>query len=537
MKTNNLKGLPPEVTEYILKLETQLKEQETKLQQQSKTVETQKVRIDQLMNILSNFQKNTYGQSSEKSKYILGEESNQISIFNEAEVEANRNAPEPTVLSVSGHARKAKRTKEELAANLPVVEIICELEDDKLLCGECDGTMRVLGKEQVREELEIIPAQVRRLQYIRYSYVCSDCEKETGEATIVKAPVPAPVIKRSLASASTVAHVMYQKYVNGLPLYRQEKDWANHGVQLSRATLANWIIRSGMDWLAPLWHHMKSQLLAQGVIQADETVIQVLKEEGKKASSQSRMWLYCSGKTASKPVVLFEYQPTRSGEHARRFLEGFGGYLLTDGYSGYDKVPNVTRCGCWAHLRRKYQEAMPKTGAGIGSSAAIGFEYCNKLFDLEKSFEGLSIEERKAKRQEQSKPILDAYFLWAETVDALKGSKLSEAITYSTNQRNALSAFLEDGNIELSNNRAENAIRPFVIGRKGWLFADTTKGAQASALVYSIVETAKANNLNVYMYLVHILSKMPAIDFETNPSLLEDLMPWSDMLPSYCRNN
>lgn len=292
-----------------------------------------------------------------------------------------------------------------------------------------------------------------------------------------------------------------------------------------------------MDWLAPLWHHMKSQLLAQGVIHADETVIQVLKEEGKKASSQSRMWLYCSGKTATKPVVLFEYQPTRSGEHARRFLEGYSGYLLTDGYSGYDKVPNVTRCGCLAHLRRKYQEAMPKTGPGIGSSAAIGFEYCNKLFALEKSFEGLSVEERKAKRQKQSKPILDAYFSWAETVDALKGSKLSEAITYSANQRNALSTFLEDGNIELSNNRAENAIRPFVVGRKGWLFADTTKGAQASALVYSIVETAKANNLNVYMYLVHILSKMPAIDFETNPSLLEDLMPWSDMLPSYCRNN
>jgi transposase len=232
------------------------------------------------------------------------------------------------------------------------VEILCELDEEKLDCEECGGKMRVLGKETAREELEIIPAQVRLLRYIRYSYVCQSCEQETGEATIVKAPTPAPVIKRSLASASTVAHVMYQKYVNGMPLYRQEKDWANQGIVLPRATLANWIIRSANDWLVPLWENMKAHLLKQPVIHADESVIQVLKEEGKKPSSESRMWLYCSGNTATEPVVLYEYQPTRSGEHARRFLEGFHGFLQTDGYNGYDKVPNVTRCGCWAHYPR-----------------------------------------------------------------------------------------------------------------------------------------------------------------------------------------
>ncbi|MBU7008864.1 transposase [Peptococcaceae bacterium DYL19] len=457
MEKVDLTGIPPEVTQYISRLEN-------KVQEQSKTVESQKVRIDRLMDILANFQKTMYGQSSEKSKYVLNEDNGQISIFNEAEAVSNSKAPEPTKVSVSEHSRKPRRTKEELAADVPVVEMVCELNQEQLECQKCGANMRVLGKEAVREELEIIPAHVRLLRYIRYSYVCESCEKETGEATIVKAPTPAPVIKRSLASASTVAHVMYQKYVNGMPLYRQEKDWANQGIVLSRATLANWIIRSANDWLMPLWETMKAYLLKQAVIHADETVIQVLKEEGKKPSSESRMWLYCSGNIATKPVVLYEYQPTRSGEHARRFLAGFRGYLQTDGYSGYNKVPDVTRCGCWAHLRRKFQEAMPK-GVAVGSTAAIGFEYCNKLFAIEKDLEQLTPEERKIQRQERSKPVLEAYWSWVDTVNVLKGSKLAEAITYSVNQRMSLGTFLEDGQIALSNNRAENAIRPFVIGR------------------------------------------------------------------------
>lgn len=528
MKSTVFTGISPEVAEYISGLEKQL-------DAQSKIVESQKIQIDRLTEIVVNLQKSVYGRSSEKSKYVLGEGNDQLLLFNEAEAESNSKAPEPEKITVAGHARKTKRTREEIAADAPVVEILCELDKESLSCEECGSSMRVLGKEKVREEIEFIPAQVRRLQYVRLSYVCEGCEKETGEATIVKAPVPAPVIKKSLASPSTVAHVMYQKYVNGMPLYRQEKDWANQGVFLSRATLANWVIRPANDWLTPLWEHMKSLLLEQPVIHADETVTQVLKEEGKKPSSQSRMWLYCSGNTGSAPIILFEYQPSRSGEHARRFLEGFHGYLQTDGYGGYDKVEDVTRCGCWAHLRRKYQEAMPRDGPLEGSAAAQGFEYCNRLFAIERELAELNPRERKQKRQELSKPVLDDYLAWLETVNALKASKLGEAITYSHNQKASLQVFLEDGRIELSNNRAENAIRPFVIGRKGWLFADTPKGANASAVVYSIVETAKANGLNVYAYLVYLFSHLPALDFANDPSILEDFMPWSPRLPDSCR--
>lgn len=529
MKTLDMKGLAPEITAYISGLEKQL-------QEQAKTIESQKVSIDRLTDMLVKFQKTMYGQSSEKRKYVLGEDTNQLSLFNEAEVEADRNAPEPKTITVSGHVRKNKCTKEELAANVPVVEILCELDKEQRVCGTCGGKIRILGKETVREELEFIPAQTRLLRYVRENYVCESCEKETREATIMKAPVPAPVIKKSLASPSSVAYAMYQKYVNAMPLYRQEKDWANQGIVLSRATLANWIIRAATDWLEPLWERMKSHLLKEVVIHADETPIQVLKEEGKKPSSDSRMWVYCSGNTGNPPVILFEYQPTRSGEHARRFLTGFRGYLQTDGYSGYDKVQNVTRCGCWAHLRRKYQEALTKSGDIQGSAAAVGFDYCNQLFAIEKDLTELTPEERKLKRQARSKPVLEAYLSWLETVNPLQGSKLAEAITYSINQKASLGVFLEDGHIELSNNRAENAIRPFVIGRKSWLFADTPKGAKASAVAYSIVETAKANKLNIYKYLVHIFSTMPALDFKNHPSLLEDLLPWSEKLPDCCHN-
>jgi len=179
---------------------------------------------------------------------------------------------------------------------------------------------------------------------------------------------------------------------------------------------------------------------------------------------------------------------------------------------------------------------MPKNGMVKGSAAAIGFDYCNQLFSIEKDLAQLTPEERKIKRLERSKPVLTAYFSWVETVNVLKGSKLAEAITYSVNQKMLLSAFLEDGRIELSNNRAENKIRPFIVGRKNWLFSDTSKGAKASAVVYSIVETAKANNLNVYMYLVHIFSKMPGSDIKSDPALINDFMPWSQKLPDYCRN-
>jgi transposase len=521
-------GLTPEQIEYISKLE----KREAEL---TRTIEDQKMRINNLMDILAKSQKAMFGRSSEKSKYVLGEDSNQISLFNEAELETNSNSEEPTAETiVKAYSRKPKRTKEELAETLPVVEIICDLPETLQKCDICKGELRYLGKEYVRDEIEMIPASVRILRYVRYNYVCKECEKETGDANIIKSPVPAPVMKRSLASASSVAHVMYQKYVNGMPLYRQEKDWANQGVSLSRATLANWIIRPSHDWLEPLHNAMKQYLIVEPVIHADETVIQVLKEEGKNPSSESRMWVYASGKSKS-PVVLFEYQPTRSGQHAKRFLEGFKGYLQTDGYAGYNAVPDVVNCGCWAHLRRKFEEALPKTSNKEESKAEIGLKYCNQLFNLESEWADIEYTERYQKRLEQSKPVLDAFWAWVSSLNVLEGSNLGKAVTYAINQKAALNAFLLDGRTEISNNRAENAIRPFVNGRKNWLFSDTKRGAVASATVYSIIETAKLNNLNPYMYLVHLFTQLPNLK-ELTPETLKQFLPWNRLLPQWCYN-
>jgi hypothetical protein len=284
-----------------------------------------------------------------------------------------------------------------------------------------------------------------------------------------------------------------------------------------------------------MYEAMKKQLVSEPLIHADETVIQVLKEEGKKASSESRMWVYSSGRSPT-PTVLYEYQPTRSGQHARRFLEGFSGYLQTDGYSGYRAVPDVVHCGCWAHLRRKFEEALPKSAEMIGSKAAVGLNYCNRLFGLEQEWEELTADERCDKRLQHSKPLLDEFWKWISSLDPLQNSNLGKAVTYALNQKETLNNFLLDGRIEISNNRAENAIRPFVNGRKNWLFSDTPRGAKASAIVYSMIESAKANRLNPYMYLVFLLTKLPNLkDLSTDS--LKSFLPWSPELPAWCRNN
>jgi transposase len=507
MEKIDLTGLSPEIIAYISTLEKQ---------------------VENLSDTVNKLQKVIFGQSSEKTRYVLDKDSNQISLFNEAEELADDESPEPKAETiVAGHVRKKKRTREQIAANLPVIEIICDLPKEEQICDICESKLRYLGKEHVRDELEIIPAQVRVLRYVRYNYVCTQCELETTEANVIKSPVPQPVMKKSLASPSSVAHVMYEKYANAMPLYRQEQDWKNKGVDIPRATLANWIIQSSNQWLRPIYEEMKKYLLTQDVIHADETVIQVLKEPDKKPTSESRMWVYCSGNTGGHPSILFEYQPSRSGRHAKEFLEGFHGYLQTDGYSGYNALEDVTRCGCYAHLRRKFEEALPKKKPPPGDSqAAIGLDYCNQLFALEKQWVDLTPEQRLKERQEHSKPVLDAYWSWLETVNPLAGSGLGKAVQYSLNQKEALNAFMLDGRIEISNNRAENAIRLFVVGRKNWLFSDTPRGADASATVYSIIETAKANNLNPYKYLVHLFKHLPSLS-ELNSETLESFLPWS----------
>ena len=368
---------------------------------------------------------------------------------------------------------------------------------------------------------------MKLLAYYTVTYACDHCEKDTGFAHIASVKPPVPLMKHSLASPSSVADIMAKKYADGLPLARQEKIWAREGVELSRATMANWVVQCSQTWLTPLYKHMKQRLLEQGVIHADESVVQVLKEDGKPATSESRMWVYATGERSETPVRIFEYQPDRSGRRPESFLRGFTGCLVTDGYSGYNQVQKVTHCGCWAHMKRKWREAMPDGATVKTSKAAVGFQYCNKLFSLEKKCVNLKDKYRKEYRQNIMLPVLEEYFCWVNTLDPEKGSKLAEAVTYARNQKTALMAFAQHGDVPISNNLAENAIRPFAVGRKNWLFCDTVKGAESSAIVYSMVETAKANGIDPYDYLFYVLSVLPYLGKSVSHEKLETLMPWS----------
>ena len=416
-------------------------------------------------------------------------------------------------------------------------EVLCETPENELYCPTCLSDLKPIGKEVVREELEYIPAKIQIVRYVRMSYECPKC-KHTDHPYIEKALTPTSLMNHSLASPSSVANVMYQKYVNAVPLYRQEKDWENLGISLSRATMANWVIRCTEDHLFPVMAHMQMELLSRDILHCDETPIQVLKEEGKKPQTKSYMWVYRTGNDDGPPVILYDYQPSRNGDCAAEFLKDFSGYVHSDGYSGYNKLTNITRCGCWAHLRRKFMEAIPSKRDANASrtSAEIGRDYCDQLFHIEKELKDLSPEERKLKRLELEKPVLDAFWCWVESLNTLKGSALGKAVTYALNQKPYMENYLLDGRCALSNNAAENAIRPFTVGRKNWLFADSAKGATASAVVYSIIETAKANNLNVYTYLQYLLLYMPDTDWRNHPEHLDNLMPWSETVQAECCN-
>ena len=309
---------------------------------------------------------------------------------------------------------------------------------------------------------------------------------------------------------------MTQKFVEGMPLYRQEQQFERLGIALSRQTLANWVPIASDRWLSPLYERMHFHLLQHDILHADETTLQVLHEPGRAAQTQSYLWLYRTGR-GGPPIVLFEYQPTRSGEHPREFLKGFSGYLHVDGYGGYDQLPNVTLVGCWAHARRKFDEALKALPASARTkpvAAREGLEFCNRLFAIERDLSGVTPEEWHAARLERSGPVLDEFHAWLEQQAsyALQKSFFGQAVQYCLNQWEKLTAFLKDGRLELDNNRSERSIKPFVIGRKNWLFANTPRGARSSSIIYSVVETEKENGLNPFAYLTYLFEQLPNVD-------------------------
>jgi hypothetical protein len=321
---------------------------------------------------------------------------------------------------------------------------------------------------------------------------------------------------------------MTQKFVMGIPLYRQEQEWNRSGIRLSRQTMSNWLIRATEDWLEPMYDMLHEILCNHNVLHADETTLQVLREPGKTAQSKSYMWLYRTSGDTIHPIILYDYQPDRRSKRPAEFLKDFKGYLHTDGYDGYHSLLNdIVIVGCWAHVRRKFDEALkalPECDRE-GSSCLRGKRYCDRLFELEREFSNLTQDERFSKRQEQSKPILDEFFSWATSLNATPKTGVGIAVHYAVSQRKYLERYLIDGRCEISNNRAERSIKPFVIDRKNFLFSNTPRGAKASAVMFSLIETAKENGLNPYDYLVYVFKNAPSMNIRNNPDALQCLLP------------
>ncbi len=514
-----------EALKIIFDLQTEITDLKTKVKELD-------LANNNLYEMLVKSKKMMFGHSRETINSIYGSE--QLSLFNEAELEYNSGADEPTEETlVKAYIRKPKRTKEELTENLPHKEVVIDLEEDEKVCDICKNELVCIGKEKLHSELNIVPAQIFVIDYYRNVYKCPECEKETDEANIKKPKAPVSVMKKSMASPAAVAYTIQEKYQNGVTLFRQEQYWKSQGVELSRNTLANWIIRSSV-WLMPLWELMHKELLCEDIIHADETELRVLKRDGTPTESMSRMWVFCSGKYSEKPMSLYKYHPTRSSAVVRECIGDYGGYLHTDGYSAYNAAANATRIGCWAHARRKFVDCLPKGIEDKNSKAAQALELIERLFSIEKGLEGIPTEEIKGEREKQSKPVLEKYWSIIEHIETGKGSALSRAAEYSIHNKNELNGYLSDGKLEMTNNRAERAVKPFVIARKNFLFSDTSKGAEASALCFSMIETAKLNNLDVYGYLIYLFSELPKLGDNPKDDELRKFLPWSDAIPEYC---
>lgn len=479
-----------------------------------------------------------FGKSSEAK--VIPE---QLGLFNEAEATEKTAAPEPNLEEIITYRRKkSKGKRDQTYSELPTTQKIYELPEDQRACPECGRDLHACGHEVLRREIEVIPATIRAVEHIQTVYTCRACEKNTSDklkVPMIKTTVPAPVIAGSgIASPSLAAFIISNKYVLALPLNRQENEFARQGINISRQTMANWCMYTADHWLKRIYELLYADFLKYDIGQADETIIQVINEPDRKSSTNSYMWLYQTGKYAEKQIVLFDYAQTRAGNNPSYFLTGFKGYLNVDGYSGYNALEKngITLCGCWTHMRRKFVDVLKTIFKHLqkDSPASIGLCYCDKLFELERKYdeEGLSPEERKKRRDIESKPVAMDFFAWAKRLlpSLPDKSKIKEAIVYAVNQEQRLLNFLLDGRIEISNNRAERSIRPFTIGRNNWMFAFSPKGAHASAVIYSIVETAKANGLVPFKYLEFLFETLPNIPVEQFGSCL----PWVPQVIQRC---
>ena len=480
------------------------------LQERDTAIEERDREIQQLREYVRLLRTQRFGASSERTHH------GQLGLFNEAEqlVDAATDELEAPTVEVPAHTR-AQGGRRRLPAWMERVEILHDLPESEKVCPN-DGTALVEIGRETSEQVEFIPATARVRVHVRPKYACPRCK--TG---VRIAPMPPQPIPKSLASPSLLAFIAVSKYADALPLYRQAGILERIGIDVSRATLAHWMVRVG-ELVQPLINLMRERLLAHDFVQCDESRFQVLKEPGKTAQSQSYVWVQ-RGAPDDHPLVLYEYDPSRSAEVPKRLFEGYQGILQTDGYEGYGALgrePGIVHIGCWAHARRRFVDALK--GAGTKrkkgakrtkkqSQAEAGLRFLQKLYAIERSVKDARPAERLRVRQQQSLPVVASLRSWLDGALAtvVPRSLTGEALAYLDGQWPKLVRVFEYGQVPLDTNAVENAIRPFAVGRKNWMFADTVRGAEASANLYSLIETAKANGIEPWAYLLLVFRELP----------------------------
>ena len=519
-----------ELKDMITELRNMIKTLQATVDAASKREEVLIQERDNLKDEISLLRKKLFGSSSEKRVIDFP---GQLNLFNEAELEQDPSIAETEELAAilpeeTPKKRKTRATDAERFKGIPVIKKYIDIPEEDKTCPVCSTPLVKIGEEFVRRELVFIPAKLKVVEIYSFNYSCPECSKR-DIPVIKKGKDGKPHMLYGMASAGTVAWVMYQKFCNSLPYCRQEKDWKQYGAAITRATLANWVIRNSEAFFRPMYEYFHRKLLERNFVMADETPLQVLHEEGRRAQTKSYMWLFRSGEDGGIPIILYKYSPTRAGDNAVEFLQEFNGYLMCDGYSGYNKVSKAKRTACWAHIRRYLTDAIPKGKQLDYTQPSVqGMMYINQLFHLEDIIKAKhsSFDAIKKARLEKEKPIVEGFLSWLDKQNPVKGSRMDKAVTYILNRRDYLMTYLEDGRCSFSNNLSENAIRPFTVGRKNWLFCDTPHGAQASAIVYTMVEMAKANGVNVYHYLTYLLEKLP--DDSMSDNELDQLAPWNE---------
>lgn len=474
--------------------------------------------IDYLQERIRLLQNELFGRKTEKRP--LPEDAKQLKLFNEAEVLCPEAAAEDEkaaqTMDIPAHTRQKPKRK-PLPKDLPRVEVIHDLAEEAKMCA-CGTPLSRIGQE-ASEKLDIVPAKIQVIRHIRYKYACKNCEGvEDNGPTIKIAPLPPQIIAKGMATPGLLAYIATAKYADALPLYRQEKIFGRYGIDLSRVTMAGWMVKTAQA-CEPIIALLEKVLLSGPVVNADETPVQVMKEPGRANTTKSYMWVFRGG-PIQKPAVLFRYSPTRAGEIARKMLNGYEGYVQSDGFCGYNileaKGSLIRLLGCMAHVRRKFIkviDARGRAGPAKNGSAEVALSYIGRLYEVEKYARKneLSPEEIYELRREKAKPILEEFKAWMDKrVDQTPPkSLLGKAFSYALANWPRLIRYLEDGRLKPDNNAAENAIRPFVVGRKNWLFSGHPNGAQTSATLYSLIETAKACGLEPYRYLRFLFERLP----------------------------